>query len=496
MARILTVPEPVADPAAVEVAANEWVALPEITPAGCLSLNVLHEGRRGLVEFHGAPLLHCHGQGRYILPPGFRGLVCDGPRWQGSFGEAGLALFSRRPLGAPERVYFQPFTQALVWEVEGVAAMAVRGRNLRVDGRSWEADGPVFVGVAPEGDGAGCVAVDLERHGAAALAAAQDAEDGRLRAASGLGAGELADLAFRNLLFCYRFAAGRALDTGEWCLVTSRSPRYYVAAAHWSRDSLLWALPAIRAVDPERARLWVEVALRRYARHPGEHALYLNGEVLYPGFELDEAAALVLAARSAGLAGPSLAPWRDEATGLYRTFLLPSDDPAQMPFVTYDNALVWAATGDAQLAGAIRRHCIVSGPFGPQFAWAVDGAGGHVLYDEPPGSLELLSHYGFCQPDDPVYRNTVAWIHSPENPDHIAGSPFGDVGCPHAPYPWVLTLANRLLAGHAPAAFPEMDGGLACESVDPVSGRAKTGPAFATAAGFFGYALLRHLQMH
>ncbi len=487
--RILTVPEPVGDAPAVDVAANEWVALPEIAAAGCLSVNVLHEGYRGLVEFRGAPLIA--GAGRYVVPPGFRGFACDGPRWRGSFGAAGLALFSRRPLQAPERVYFQPFSQCLVWEVEGVAALALRGRNLRVDGRAWEAEGPLFLGVAPEGDGAGCMAVDLARHGVAALAAAQAAEEARLRAASGLGEGELAELAFRNLLFCYRFAAGRALDTEQWCLVTSRSPRYYVAAAHWSRDSLLWALPGIRAVDPERARLWVEVALRRYGRHPGEHALYLDGAVLYPGFELDQAAALALAARGAGLDGPSLAPYRDAATGLYRTFLLPSDDPAQMPFVTYDNVLVWAATGEPpELADAIRRHCVVDGPLGPQFAWAVDGRGGHVLYDEPPGSLELLSYHGFCRPEEPAYRNTVAWIHSPRNPDHIGGSPFGDVGCPHAPYPWVLSWANGLLAGRGLGqAVPAMDGGLACESVDPVTGRVRTGPAFATAAGFLGHAL-------
>jgi hypothetical protein len=493
MDRILTVPEPVADLPAVAVAANEWVALPEITADGCMSLNVLHEGRHGLVELGGAPLLA--GEGRYILPPGFCGLCCDGPRWRGSFGQAGLALFSRRPLQAPERIYFQPFSQSLVWEIEGVAALAVRGTNLRVDGRSWEAEGPVFVAVGREGDGAGCAAVDLARRGARALGAAEREEEARLRAASGLGEGELAEIAFRNLLFCHRFAAGRAIDTGQWCLVTSRSPRYYVAAAHWSRDSLLWALPGIRAIDPERARLWVEVALRRYGRHPGEHALYLDGEVLYPGFELDQAAALALAARSAGLAGPDLREHRDPRTGLYRTFLLPSDDPAQMPFVTYDNVLVWAATGDAALAESIRRHCIVPGPFGPQLAWAVDGAGGHLLYDEPPGSLELLAHYGFCRPDDPVYRNTVAWIHSEHNPDHIPDSPFGDVGCPHAPYPWVLSIANGLLAGRGlPVAWPEMDGGLACESVDPATGRAKTGPGFATAAGFLGYALLRHLR--
>ena len=30
------------------------------------------------------------------------------------------------------------------------------------------------------------------------------------------------------------------------------------------------------------------------------------------------------------------------------------------------------------------------------FAWAVDGAGRFQLYDNPPGSLQLLAFYGFC----------------------------------------------------------------------------------------------------
>ena len=36
--------------------------------------------------------------------------------------------------------------------------------------------------------------------------------------------------------------------------MTSRSPRYYVSAAYWDRDSLLWAFPAILTVDAAYAR--------------------------------------------------------------------------------------------------------------------------------------------------------------------------------------------------------------------------------------------------
>ena len=57
-----------------------------------------------------------------------------------------------------------------------------------------------------------------------------------------------------NLFFAFFYASGRTIDTEELCLMTSRSPRYYVSAAYWDRDSLLWAFPAILTVDVAYAR--------------------------------------------------------------------------------------------------------------------------------------------------------------------------------------------------------------------------------------------------
>lgn len=39
----------------------------------------------------------------------------------------------------------------------------------------------------------------------------------------------------RKSVFSFFFASGRTLDTEELCLMTSRSPRYYVSAAYWDR---------------------------------------------------------------------------------------------------------------------------------------------------------------------------------------------------------------------------------------------------------------------
>lgn len=75
-----------------------------------------------------------------------------------------------------------------------------------------------------------------------------------------------------------------------------------------------------------------------------------------------------------------------------------------------------------------------------------------------------------------------------------AGKPFEEVGCSHAPYPWVPASVNSLLAGQKDRALKflqraALDNGIACESVDE-----NTGEAFATCAGFLAYGLWHVLE--
>lgn len=335
-----------------------------------------------------------------------------------------------------------------------------------------------------------------------------------------------------NLFFCLFYAAGRTLDTEELVLVTSRSTRYYVSAAYWDRDSLLWAFPAVLDADPALAREMLDYVFGRQGRNFGVHSRYIDGTVLEPGFELDELMAPVLAldryvaatgdrdyladgAIRAGLAGilRTLATKRHKIISLYETFLQPTDDVRSYPYLTYDNVLVWKGLNAlawlypdtygslAEEAEAVRRaiweHCVVQGETGPYFAWSTDLAGHTDVYDEPPGSLLLLPHLGFCEVDDPAWRNTVAQIRAPEYPYSFAGCSFADIGCAHAPHPWMLSVANSLLSGQAERALDllrraEMDNGIVCESIDEHTGQAATGEAFATCAGFVCHAL-RHI---
>ena len=192
---------------------------------------------------------------------------------------------------------------------------------------------------------------------------------------------------------------------------------------------------------------------------------------------------------------------RHPDTALYETFLQPTDDERVYPYLTYDNALVWRALRalarlcpeKAALAGeaeavrrAVREHCVKTNAAGePYFAWSVDLEGNSDVYDEPPGSLQLLPYYGFCESTDEIWQNTVSKIRSPAYEYSFADSPIAEIGCAHAPYPWILSLCNSLLCGYEAQAFREleileMDNGIACEGVDPVKGPCTTGAAVAS----------------
>ena len=92
------------------------------------------------------------------------------------------------------------------------------------------------------------------------------------------------------MFFCLFYSTGLTLDTEERVLVTSRSPRYYVSAAYWDRDSLLWSFPTLLDADHELAREALLYAFGRQARNIGTHSRYIDGTVLEPGLRARRAA--------------------------------------------------------------------------------------------------------------------------------------------------------------------------------------------------------------
>ena len=338
---------------------------------------------------------------------------------------------------------------------------------------------------------------------------------------------KLHELLNTNLFFAFFYASGRTVDTEELCLMTSRSPRYYVSAAYWDRDSLLWAFPAILTVDAAYAREILTYVFTRQARNFGVHSRFIDGTMLEPGFELDELCAPVIAldryvektGDTAFAARPFVRDGLEEilrrltakkhpSVPMYETFLQPTDDMHNYIYLTYDNVLVcYALRALAKLLNrpelaeeaertrrAVYEHCVKEQNGRPFFAWSVDLNGHFDIYDEPPGSLLLLPFYGFCEESDPIWQNTAAMIRDESYPLSFAGHPIAEIGCKHAPHPWILSICNSLLSGHADSALlhlsrTPLDNGVACESVNEDTGLCETGEAFATCAGFLSYAL-------
>lgn len=337
-----------------------------------------------------------------------------------------------------------------------------------------------------------------------------------------------------NAFFNYFFATGLTFDTEENVLITSRSPRYYVSAAYWDRDSLLWSFPMILQVDANRAKEMLTYVFTTQRRNIGIHSRYIDGIVLEPGFELDELCAPIIALymyiqktrdysfleksfvlESIELILQRLDENRHPDLPLYKTFLQPTDDPIVYPYLTYNNVLVWKAymilnefssytklivnqffeQKAYSIKQAIYKHCVSADEeFGAHFVWSIDGKGKANIYDEPPGSLQLLSYYGFCTPDDLIYKNTVRLIRSDRFPHAFNGYEFAELGCEHADHPWVLSIANSLLSGRKKQAKElllkaPLDNGIACESINEHTGVSETGEHFATCAGFLAYAL-------
>jgi len=330
-----------------------------------------------------------------------------------------------------------------------------------------------------------------------------------------------------NMFFSFFFASGRTLDTEEFVLMTSRSPRYYVSCAYWDRDSLLWSFPTILMADKEYAREILKYVFTKQIRNVGIHSRFIDGTVLEPGFELDELCAPLIALEKylkktfdeAFLQEPYvqegirrilriLDTKKHSALDLYETFLQPTDDTHVYPYLTYDNVLVWRVLTDLskrlnrpdlmkkaeRVREAILLNCVKERDGKRFFCWSTDLIGQYDVYDEPPGSLLLLPYYGFCSADDTVYITTAALIRDPLYRYSFAGKPIAEIGCAHAPHPWVLSIANSLLCGHKETARQhllrtQMDNGIACESIHEETGECTTGEAFATCAGYLAYAL-------
>jgi hypothetical protein len=333
-----------------------------------------------------------------------------------------------------------------------------------------------------------------------------------------------------NLFFNYFYSIAKDMESDKYLALTSRSPRYYVSGAFWERDCFLWSLPAIKLVCPKLYQQLAREMILLHSKNPGDHAHYIDGTVLYPGFELDEAASYFILLdnpedhffdevliRALEKVFERIEREYDPRTGLYKTFLLPSDDPAEYPFVTIDNVILWRGLQNwrdillkkgkikkAQLINqkienihkGIYKNLVKEIKGKKIFLWSTDGMGNFRLYNDPPGSLGTLCFYRFVDKDNPIFKNTIDYYYSSFNPYYFENARINELACDHHPHtPSGLGLCgsilNPLLSNVALKWLrnANMDYGLLAESFDKDSGEAKTGIGFASGCGYLAYSL-------
>jgi hypothetical protein len=350
------------------------------------------------------------------------------------------------------------------------------------------------------------------------------------------GQPELDLLMNRNFLFTALYAWGRTIDTEQLVGVTSRSPRYYVSAAYWDRDAMLWSFPGLLDIDKSLAREALDYALTVQLRNTGVHSRFIDGVVLEDGLELDEVVAPILAASAYVESTPDdafLASHRaalllirdrllehfDPKTGLYASLQDSQDEYQKLPFLTYDNVLSWRALLDLatifdrlkdvanaqsmrQKAEALRKailqYCVSAdapGAMGAMFASATDGKN-FIFTEIPPGPLMKLPALGFISENDPLFVRTFEWLHSKNYKYSYSDRAYGLPGSYRLPFTTSWSVADHLLLTRGREQALKIlrasgwDGGIISEGVDPDTAfMDRAGRAFATAAGYVAHSI-------
>ena len=157
-------------------------------------------------------------------------------------------------------------------------------------------------------------------------------------------------------------------------------------------------------------------------------------------------------------------------TGMTWSGFRPSDDACKYGYLIPSNFFavraMEAARKLAQAAGredlaqralelqqtireGIREYATVEHPrFGTVYAYETDGFGNYNLMDDANvPSLLSLPYLEACGADDPIYRNTRAFVLSGSNPYYYEGALAKGIGSPHTPegYIWHISLCVQAM---------------------------------------------------
>ena len=146
--------------------------------------------------------------------------------------------------------------------------------------------------------------------------------------------------------------------------------------------------------------------------------------------------------------------------GLYSTDETPADDDIPLHYHFSSHILLWYTLRQLQtefvdyieldkipklinkIEEAIPKHFITEHKGKKIYSYATDGEGNHYLYhDANDIPLVMMPLWGFCDKDDPIWRNTIDFGFSSDNP----GFYDGVLGSVHTPAPWSLGDAQELI---------------------------------------------------
>jgi uncharacterized protein len=146
-----------------------------------------------------------------------------------------------------------------------------------------------------------------------------------------------------------------------------------------------------------------------------------------------------------------------DSAWLFPTGETPADDKVEMPYHFSSQLVVWHTLrqlaklnmpGAADFLSAaenirqdILRQMVATEPTTgkPVFAYLTDLAGNYRFYhDANDWPTVLAAEWGFCPPDDPVWRATLDFAFSPVNREGYFPGRYGGLGSVHTPHAWPL----------------------------------------------------------
>jgi uncharacterized protein len=344
-----------------------------------------------------------------------------------------------------------------------------------------------------------------------------------------------------------------ALNVGpdHCCLVTD----HRLLPLSWTRDSYYQAALLLATGDPDAVEVvrrhlhWLSGPGRddagvwrrsHYATGAVKDTAYQADQQLYPLLELADYRRVTggwptIPSEDATHDGANATRWGElvrrvwhglprDAGELIRGEENPADDRATHPYLLSSQLLLahvarrlaeWEhelavddlgleADADRTLA-TLRTAFACDGPVGRQWAYESDGADGRRVYhdaNDVPTALAPL--WGLCDAADPVWRATMRFAWSPDNPGFVPGR-YGGLGSHHTPGVWPLGDAQewtvaQLIGNDATAArvlakwdLMASDDGMLPEAYDPSTGEWTARHWFAWPGALVG---LLHRTLH